>query len=166
MTREFDRVFSKVTDDLTGYYVDRKWTVGKIAKLYGYDSYMVVEMLKEHGITLRKGPGGKRVWSTEGDRLLTKDGYVNIKIEGKWVAEHRYVWEKIHGPLPKGWIVHHINGVRNDNSPENLLGMSRNKHHSKLITEAIQKRILDLESQVKKLTEAVEMYEEYIRLMG
>jgi len=51
-----------------------------------------------------------------------KDGYVYIKdLEGKWIAEHRYIMEqKIGRKLINGESVHHINGIRDDNRPENL----------------------------------------------
>ena len=55
------------------------------------------------------------------DKIETKDGYINILINGKKIPEHRYIMEQILGrPLIKGESVHHKNGIRNDNRKENL----------------------------------------------
>ena len=82
---------------------------------------------------------------------INHEGYVMIKVNQKWIPEHRYVWEQAHGPLPKGWIVHHLNGKRDDNRLENLLGIPRNKHKTTFIQEANLKRIIELEDQVNQL---------------
>ena len=48
-------------------------------------------------------------------------GYPELWVNGKAVLEHRFVMEGILGrSLVKGENIHHINGVRNDNRPENL----------------------------------------------
>lgn len=54
-------------------------------------------------------------------RKLQKSGYVVVKVAGEWIAEHRWVMERMLGrPLQRGENVHHRNGLRSDNRPENL----------------------------------------------
>lgn len=50
-------------------------------------------------------------------------GYVTITM-----AEHRYVWEMAHGPIPEGHEIHHLNGDRADNRLENLECVQGNAH--------------------------------------
>jgi len=62
-----------------------------------------------------------------------------------YVFEHIVVWEETHGkPLPKGWIVHHLNGIKDDNRPKNLVGLPDKKHRH--IFDAKAKRIQELEA--------------------
>lgn len=65
-----------------------------------------------------------------GSLLPIKDGYVLIKVPAdtpgtkrtrRWMFEHRYVMQQVLGrPLTAADEVHHKNGKRDDNRPENL----------------------------------------------
>lgn len=66
-------------------------------------------------------------------------------------AEHILVWEKTNGPLPKGWVVHHFNGIKNDNRPENLFGEPRKHHNPRQVVQPYQERIIELEKQLQEL---------------
>ena len=82
--------------------------------------------------------------------------YIRVKKPGEkghpYQAEHRLVWQGEHGPLPKGWVVHHLNGIKDDNRPENLLALPKSEHHRhpyKAI-QAYQERIRQLEAQLRE----------------
>ena len=48
------------------------------------------------------------------------NGYLTFQKEGKVYRCHRYIWEMHNGAIPDGYIIDHINGVRDDNRLENL----------------------------------------------
>jgi hypothetical protein len=57
----------------------------------------------------------------KGSGCLTSAGYVYVQRVGGQRAEHRIVMEQIiDRPLRSDESVHHKNGVRHDNRPENL----------------------------------------------
>lgn len=68
-----------------------------------------------------------------GSRRLNGKGYVQIKTlkgQRRWSFEHRVIWEAVHGPMPKGSSIHHIDGVITNNAIQNLqLVLSNSDHH-------------------------------------
>lgn len=50
---------------------------------------------------------------------------------GKTILTHRQVWIREHGEIPKGYIIHHINGNKKDNRIENLELLSHKEHKVK-----------------------------------
>lgn len=72
--------------------------------------------------------------------------YHFLSINGVQVPEHRYIIERETGKkLPRGWVVHHLNGLKGDNRIENLVGMPRGDHNTKHLITALQERIYELE---------------------
>jgi len=54
-------------------------------------------------------------------RYIQNDGYAYIWVDGKYVSEHRYVMEQMLARLlKKGENVHHKDGNRANNNPDNL----------------------------------------------
>lgn len=71
----------------------------------------------------------------------------------KYMLEHRLVMEKKIGRLlTKKEIVHHLNGIREDNRPENLALLSNQAEHRKegnTFNKLLQERIKELEKLTK-----------------
>lgn len=73
-----------------------------------------------------------------GRKRLASNGYVEIYLPGHELAdikgrvlEHRLViFEKIKRQLTFNDVVHHINGIRSDNRPDNLILLTRSSHNS------------------------------------
>ena len=97
---------------------------------------------------------GENSPSWKGGKREMSGGYIAIYCpehpranSHKCVMEHILVWEETHGkPLPEGWEVHHLNGIRNDNRPNNLKGLPKGKHHYALLMQAKDKRIQEVEA--------------------
>ncbi|MBA7499060.1 hypothetical protein ES704_01799 [subsurface metagenome] len=92
--------------------------------------------------------GGRRK-NKRGYVLLWKPDHPRASVSQGYVFEHIVVWEQAHNqPLPDGWIVHHLNGVKDDNRPKNLLGLPRRGHSPGLTVKEVQKRLRELEAEL------------------
>ena len=61
---------------------------------------------------------------------LNNNGYVRFRVNGKEKSEHVHVVEQaLNKPLPPNAVVHHINGIRNDNRKENLVVCPSHEYH-------------------------------------
>ena len=73
---------------------------------------------------------GHNLRSKHPGKTYRKDGYVLIQTNNGRELEHLIVAEKMIGrKLTKDEIVHHINGKRDDNRPENLRVLSGHEKH-------------------------------------
>lgn len=101
-------------------------------------------------IASRKGEHNRNwkggIKQAHGYILIKNPGHPRASSQG-YVREHILVWEQFAGKsLPDGWVVHHFNGIKNDNRPSNLLAMPNKKHG--LFISSLQKRIFELEAKL------------------
>lgn len=65
-----------------------------------------------------------------GTGYVTCEGYRQIRVDGHQRLEHDVIWERANGPIPDGYEIHHINGVRLDNRLDNFQLLTKAKHAS------------------------------------
>ena len=88
--------------------------------------------------------GGRRI--DNGYVIILRRGHPRAGRDG-YVKEHILVWEQENNkPLPKGWIIHHLNGIKSDNRICNLQALPNKKHY--LVLQAKAKRIQELEAKL------------------
>lgn len=112
---------------------DSKIPVAQIAGEYGVTVQTVYSRLRQLGITRSNSEAhiGQTPWN-KADGHIDSMGYRVICIKGKQIREHRVVAEQMLGrKLEKGEVVHHLNGNRSDNRPENLEVHKSHSEHMK-----------------------------------
>jgi hypothetical protein len=164
---------------LVDAYVNQGMSTVMIAELAGCSdgSGLVYGMLKLLGVPLRnleeaqrlrvaKGRGtGENASNWKGGRTKHSLGYMFVRrpdhpnaASNGYVPEHRLVMEEQLGRyLNRDEVVHHIDGDKTNNSPDNLVVMVRSKH--KLTHKEINTRLYVLESRVRELEAIVAEYE-------
>lgn len=109
-------------------------------------------------------------WKGEYHQRQNSSGYVFIRVpedypfprqssSRRMIAEHIVVWEKAHYKrLPEGWSIHHLNGLKSDNRPQNLVALPNRKHimkHNSFYSKQAE-RIRGLETEIELLKRALE----------
>jgi hypothetical protein len=119
---------------------------------------------KEHISIARKGISGlvgDKHPQWKGGISLSKRGYISVCVspdspfismassnhnKGYRIAQHRLVMAQTIGrSLSKEEIVHHLNGIKNDNRPENLVIVTRHAHETKTFIRVLQREIRRLQ---------------------
>ena len=126
----------EITEELKVLYPQGS-TLRELAERYETSEETIRRLLIGAGIPRRpRGqPVGKHLPS--GGRTTDPDGYVLLKANGHphansngYVREHRLVMDQELGRyLRPEEVVHHINGIKNDNRPENLQPYESNSAH-------------------------------------
>jgi len=169
--------------DLNKLYLEDKLSPYQIAELKDCTRDAVYEALDRLGIP-RRSKSEARILAIQTGRYIPKDqklannsrwkggirlhprGYIEVKAPehhrahtNGYVYEHILIWEQTHNQqLPEGWHVHHVNGIRSDNRPQNLVALPPAKHRikHKSISDIRKQRIRELEAEVRLLQRALE----------
>lgn len=146
-------------------YLDRNLSISQVAKQLGCAYGAVRAALVRFDIPRRHRGSDPREKhpSWKGGRVDDSYGYIQIKNREHprankqgYVREHIIIWENYHRRrLPKGWLIHHLNGIKDDNRPKNLVAMKAGEHTNQ--TQPFKKRIRELEIENSQLRRALEI---------
>lgn len=93
-------------------------------------------------------------WKPEGSERIDVDGFIMIKINGKYVPKHRHVWEQENGPVPKGYVVYFKDGDKQNVQIDNMGIMTKKenmKRNSILNLPEELQEIINLKKTITKL---------------
>ena len=165
------------TKRIVDLYCNQKMSSRQVAAKLNYKPAIVRNILKDSGV-LRNHKQATKVGLHEGrikpllpemtkrykGGVIEARGYIKIrqpshpKAVNGYVRRSRLVWEEVHNrPLPEDCVIHHINGIKSDDNPHNLLAMPKGQHHGFLVQQATQERIRELEVQNRHLVGLLEM---------
>lgn len=156
-----------------------KWVMLSRAKRQGYIIRCrgCAAKLRAPEQSQRMTGSGNYQW--KGGRHKTSQGYISVwvppdspyykmarkhKNKRTCVLEHRLVIAQFLGRCLEPWeIVHHFNGMKDDNRIENLFIVNKHIHERWTIVKLLQKEIRLLQWQVKELTNRLNRIDSYER---
>lgn len=159
-------------------YYEKNMTQQEVADAMGVTQKVVFKFMRRNNLPARKA--AKRYQRMEqnsswkGGRRINEQGYIEIYMpeykhtrSNGYVREHIYVAEQSIGRTLRFYdvgderneVVHHINGVKTDNRPENLLVLTVSQHRmlhmavsKEDVDEVLLSRIHQLESELLAVT--------------
>jgi len=163
-------------EEIKRLYLDEKIGGLRIAKMFGSTPSTIYAIMKKNGIPIRtrdeaaivrfgrirvrqKVPNGYIYISigslSESERILFKP---MIDRKKHWaIEEHRLVMARmLNRPIRKDEVVHHLNGIKDDNRFENLILLNNSKHRNYI--PALNKRIRELEKRIEQLESDKQLY--------
>ncbi len=75
------------------------------------------------------------------DKNSTYRWWIKIEQPNKWIEYAKWLWVSSHGPVPDGYVVHHIDKDSLNDSLDNLESLTRKEHINKHRTELTQRRL-------------------------
>jgi hypothetical protein len=114
-------------------YEEEGFSCSQLAKMYGVTRQSIHESLVRLDTKFRKVRLLPFVMYDGIKWTISKTtGYYRSTVDRKkHVSLHRYVWEKHHGEIPKGYDIHHIDWDKCNNSIENLELICHREHARK-----------------------------------
>ena len=157
----------KIGDDnvIADLFLKEKLNVSQIAKKVGYaksSGWIILHRLRKMGLVedptidqtykeFKLEPQQKK----RGGYLKTRKAKHPRADNCGYIWEHIAVWEEYHHRnVPKGYLIHHLNGIKMDNRPLNLVAMKAGEHIHQ--GEPYKKRIRQLEIENRQLRKALE----------
>jgi hypothetical protein len=128
----------EILKQIENYYLEGLCS-REIHELVGISQKVIQKIAKREGYKIppQGGPGGERAGQWKGGKTIDKNGYVLIHKPGHpscnsggYVREHRLVMEGILGRyLTREEVVHHKDGNKMNNNPDNLQVYANNGLH-------------------------------------
>jgi hypothetical protein len=159
----------KERETLSSLYYEHNLSLYDIADLYGVKVQSVVQKFKILGIQTRSKseatrlatPRGQQHHSWNNGRTIDNNGYVILYPDKR--LEHVVVMEQLLGrPLTKQEVVHHMNGVRDDNRPDNLYLFQTRGEHARYHAYCQWRQIDYTKHNKEEIEECLRMFSEQV----